>query len=58
MVQAVEAEPVPLAEFLLGVIFAVLAIVVNLEITARVNSLTEIAEDELNPANYAPPQPM
>ena len=33
----VEAEPLPLAEFLLGVVFAVLAIVVKLEITAGCN---------------------
>jgi hypothetical protein len=58
LMKAVEAEPLPLAEFLLGVVFAVLAIVVKLEITSRVYPLTEIAEDEPNPANYEPPQPM
>jgi len=46
LMATVEAEPLPLAEFLLGVVFAVLAIVVKLEITAHVYSPAETAEDE------------
>jgi hypothetical protein len=56
-VATVETEPLPLAEFLLGVVFAVLAIVVKLEITAHVYSPAETAEDEPKPANSDPPQP-
>jgi hypothetical protein len=41
-----ETEPLPLAEFLLGAIFAVLAIVIKLAITAQVYPSTEIAEDD------------
>jgi hypothetical protein len=58
LMAAVETEPLPLAEFLLGVIFAVLAIVVKLEITARVYPSTEVAGDDSSSANHEPPQPM
>ena len=58
LMATVEAAPLPLAEFLVGAVFAVLVIVVKLEITARVYPSAEIAEDEPNPANYGPPQPM
>ena len=57
LMAAVETEPLPLAEFLLGAVFAVLAIVVKLEITAHVYSPAETAEDEPKPANYEPAQP-
>jgi len=57
LMATVEAEPLPLAEFLLGVVYAVLAIVLKLEITARVYPATQIAEDDSNPANCDPPQP-
>jgi hypothetical protein len=58
LMAVVEAEPLPLAEFLLGVVFAVLAIVVKLEITARLYPPTKIAEDEPNPASHELGKPM
>ncbi len=57
LMATVEAEPLPLAEFLLGAVFAVLAIVVKLEITARVYPAMQIAEGNSNPANHESPQP-
>jgi hypothetical protein len=53
-----EAEPLPLAEFLLGIIFAVLAIVVKLEITDKLYPTRAIAEDDPRQVDYDPRLPM
>jgi hypothetical protein len=55
LMAVVEAEPLPLAEFLLGIVFAVLAIVVKLEITAKMYPSTAIAEDDSRQPDYDPP---